>query len=692
MATLERMRHHGVFLLVVVGLALLAFIVGDFLSSSASIVNEHQSNLGKIDGKSVGYVEFMEAVDQLSEVYKIEYGTASLDDDLNDQIRESVWQTMVRERILNAEAEEAGMEVCKEEMRDMILGDHISPLIAGRRAFYNPETGSFDPRQLSQFIAMLDDPTIAEQMPADQLRTYRKYWKFWETTVKSDRLQNKYMALLSRAIVANKLELENDHNAAKTQVDVAVALKPYFAVADSLVKVSDGDAKKLYKQRKEQFAQEASCDLKYVSFAVKPSADDYAEVEAFINSVKDEFTNSADIVGVTNSNSDVPYKAINLAKEDIDEDLRNFAFSGKKGDVTGPIFSNDTYKMARIVETGINRPDSVKVRIVDIAENSEARTQIVADSIEQIVKNGGFENLSRQYRTGEFWVREKDVDRDLAEKAFTMAANGTFQQKNMGAIRLVQVVERGANVAKVKLAVLERKVVPSQQTQAQIFNEAKRFAGSCANIEEFVAKAEEQNIEVHEANRLSQNTHKLDNIKNSREAIRWAFGANEGDVSDVYECDEQHIVVAVERVNEKGYADFESVKSRLLAEVRNDKKAEMLEKEMAGKSLDELAAAGIEIDTVRGISFNSQYTAVGNEPKLYALAPMAAVGELSQPLQGNMGVLVYNVLDKTESAAEYDEKAESVIMNERLRNAVPYLAFEALRKAADVVDQRYKIF
>lgn len=692
MATLEKMRHHGVFLLVVVGVALLAFIVGDFLNSSASIVNERQSNLGKIDGESVKYMEFIEAVEQLTEVYKIEYGTANLDDELNDQIRESVWQNMVRDRLLNSEAEKAGLTVCKKELFDLILGNNIHPLIAGRRAFFNPETGAFDPQLLAQFIEMLDSDNAA-QMPADQLRTYKQYWKFWESTVKNARLEDKYMALLTRSIVANKLEAENAHDGSKTAVDVACVMKPYFAVADSLVSVSDKEAKKLYKERKEQFAQEASCDLKYVSFAVKPSADDYAAVETWINELKGDFTHTDDIVGVTNSNSDVPYKAINLAKEDVDVDLCDFAFSGKKGDVVGPLFADDTYKMARIVETGISRPDSVKLRIVDVAEASVARTQIVADSIEQILKNGGYESLSRHYRGGEVWAREVQIDRDLADKAFTTPVNGTFQLKNMGNIRLFQVVERGVNVPKVKLAVLERKVVPSQTTQAQIFNEAKRFAAACSSIEDFEAKAAEQNLEVHSANRLNINAPKLQNIKNSRAVVRWAFEAKEGDVSDVKECDGQHIVAAVSHLNEKGYTDFETVKPRLVAELRNDKKAALIEKEMTGKTLVELEAAGLSIDTVRGITFNTPYAStIGNEPKLFALAPLAEVGELSQPMQGNMGVFVFSVLDKTESTADYDEKAENVIVTERLRSAIPYLSFEALKKAADIEDQRYKMF
>ncbi|MGN0187097.1 MAG: peptidylprolyl isomerase [Paludibacteraceae bacterium] len=693
MATLEKMRHHGVFLLVVVGVALLAFIVGDFLNSSASIVNAERMVVAKIDGDKIGADDYMAAIDQMTEVYKIEFGITNISDELNDQIRQSVWETLVRERLLRAETEEAGMEVGKQELYDLILGNNIHPIIQSRRAFFNPQTNSFDPALLAQFINMLDSEDAA-QLPADQLKIYKQYWTYWESTVKHDRLETKYNALLQRSFVANNLEVKNAYNGDKTQVDVAYVAKPYFAVADSLVSVSDRDIKKRYQQKKEQFAREASCDLKYVAFPIKPSETDYADVEEWINRLKDEFAGSDDVADVTNSNSDLPYKAQNWAKSDVPEDLREFAFAGKKNDVVGPLFIDDTYKMARIVETGINLPDSIKVRFVDVAEASMPETQLVADSLATVLRNNGdFAAIQQHYRGGEAWAREVDLDRDIAEKLFSTPVNGVFQQKNMGGIRLFQVLERGAVVPKVKLAVLERKVIPSSRTQAQIFNTAKQFAAGCATIEDFEAKATEQNIEVLTASRLNPNSNKVRDVKNSRQVVRWAFEAEDGAVSDVFECDNQQIVAAVSRLVEKGYAPIDDVKPMLEAEVRNDKKAELIKAEFAGKSYDELVASGLSADTVRGINFNMQYAgAIGNEPALFALAPLAEVGAVSQPQKGNMGVFEFVVLDKTELPADFDENEERVMLTERMRNSVPYLSIEALKKAADIQDERYKMF
>jgi len=397
MATLERIRSHGVLLMVVVGLALLAFIVGDFLNSGSTYFNESKANVAEINGDNVKMVDYMAAIDQLTEVYKVEFGESNINEEMTEQIRQSVWESTVREKLLDAETKSIGMEVSKQELFDLILGNNIHPLIRGRRVFYNPQTGAFDPKILSQFISMLDSEE-SSNIPADQLNTYKQYWKFWEKTVKNSRLEEKYNMLLTKATVANSLEAKNSFEGSKTAVDVVYAMKPYFSVADSLVTVSDKEVEALYEKKKEQFKQEANCDLKYVAFAIQPSKEDFAEVEKWINDLKVEFATTEDVADVTNSNSDVAYKGINLSKEDVVEDLRAFAFSGRKGDVVGPLFTDNTYRMARIVESGIASPDSVKLRHIFVATESQAATQLLADSLEKAIRGGAdFAALARQH-------------------------------------------------------------------------------------------------------------------------------------------------------------------------------------------------------------------------------------------------------------------------------------------------------
>ncbi len=93
------------------------------------------------------------------------------------------------------------------------------------------------------------------------------------------------------------------------------------------------------------------------------------------------------------------------------------------------------------------------------------------------------------------------------------------------------------------------------------------------------------------------------------------------------------------------------------------------------------------------MTFNTPYAgSIGNEPVLFALAPMAKVNELSAPQKGNVGVFVFTVVNKTESPAAFDAKAKKLLLTERAKNTVPYSSIEALKKAANIEDQRYLFF
>lgn len=468
MATLNKIRKHGVLLLIVVGLALLAFIVGDFVNSSASFFSESSANVAEINGQNVKVRPYMEAIEQMTEVYKMEIGDANINDELTEQIHQAVWETTVRDKVLQHETEAIDMEVSETELYDLMMGKNIHPMISSRRIFFNPETHAFDPAIVAQFREMLDgdNPNVS----ADQMRQWKYYWTFWENNVKMSRLEDKYNKLISNLLVVNSLDAQNSFDNKKASVDFVYATKSYFMIPDSTVTVSDSEIKTLYNKKKEQYKQEATRDLKYVIFDIKPSEDDFANAESWINNLKPTFETTTDIVSITNSNSDVTYKGNNLSKNEVDADFRDFAFSGKQDACMGPLFVDNTYKMARIVETGISLPDSIKLRHILVQGDTEEKTQLLADSIEQALKGGAnFAMLAQQYskiaqtaaKGGEIgWVKENELEKDMAVKAFKANTNELFQLKGMYGIQVLQVMERSAATPKVKLAILARKVVP----------------------------------------------------------------------------------------------------------------------------------------------------------------------------------------------------------------------------------------
>src|ERR1035437_2793627 len=197
MATLEKIRSKGVLLVVVVGLALLAFIVGDFLKEGKNYFNQSQERVAKIEGEDIKIKDFTAAIDQMTEVYKIETGKTELSEEMLSQLRQSVWESMVNEKILNAEAKKLGLAVSKDELSDRLIGNNIHPLILQRRSFAG-ENGQFSRPLLVQFLNSLEENPTNQEMK-EQIAKAKSYWMFWEKNVKNSILQEKYNVLISKS-------------------------------------------------------------------------------------------------------------------------------------------------------------------------------------------------------------------------------------------------------------------------------------------------------------------------------------------------------------------------------------------------------------------------------------------------------------------------------------------------------------
>jgi len=277
MATLQNIRNHGVALLVIVGVAMLAFILGDFLNSGSSFFNRSRENVAEIEGESIHYTEWEAAKEQLTEVYKIESGRSDFDEDMTAQMRQQVWQMLVMDYTLRAEGKKIGMDVTADELSELCIGEHPHQLIQGRRAFFD-ETGKFNRDLLVRFLASLEqDSENAEQ--AANLKQAKTYWLYWEKAVRLTQMQEKYTHLIQSLVKANSLDAKYAFNARQTSVDVNYVVKPYYAVADSLVKISDRDIKRLYNLHKPLYKQTPNRAIEYVAFDIKPSEQDFIDTK-----------------------------------------------------------------------------------------------------------------------------------------------------------------------------------------------------------------------------------------------------------------------------------------------------------------------------------------------------------------------------------------------------------------------------
>lgn len=665
MATLGKIRNHGVLLLIIVGVAMLAFIVGDFLSSSTTYFSRDREYVGVIEGEGVHYTDYEAAKEQLTEVYKIETGRNDFDEDMAADIRNRVWQMFLSDYTMKAQAEKIGMTVTSDELSELCIGNNIHQIISSRRAFYD-QTGQFNRMYLIQFLNSLEQ---GSENPEDQanLQQAKTYWNYWEKAVRITYLQEKYIALLGACVTANKLDAKYAFDAKQTSVNVEYVAKPYFTVADSLVKVTDSDLKALYKKHQEFYRQEPNRAIEYVAFPIVPSYEDTAVVEKKMNEIKEEFYTTDDVMTVVNLNSDVMYDGRDYSIDNVPEEYKDFAFGkdAKTGNVTEIKLENNIYSMARLVKAGYALPDSVELKA------------IAMDTTQQDAELG--------------WYTATELDKNLAEKAFACKKGERFTI-NMGMTeRTFEVMNISAATPKVQLAVIAISITPSSKTYAALFNKAKQFIVENNSEEKFKEAALEAGMPVRPAYNLNKNTDKVDQLKASRPIVRWAFEAKQGQISDVFECGDVFVVAALTEINEDEFRPFEQVKNELRFEAINDAKYAYIAKQLKDAKTLEDAAKVLEdsIKMAENVTLASyRFGVAGNEPAAIGTALSLENGETSAPVKGIQGVYVLRAGEKKTSDVAFDENTEVAQLNSRYSYSIPYQALGLVEKKADVKDNR----
>ena len=665
MATLQSIRNHGTILLVVVGVAMLAFILGDFLNSGSSFFNKSRENVAEIAGHQVHYTEYEAAKEQLQEVYKIETGSSDINEDLTIQLRNQAWQMMLMNYTLREQAEKIGMDVTADELSDLCIGANPHQLIQQRRAFYD-ETGNFNRSALVNFLnSLAQEPTSPEQV--ESLNQAKNYWMYWEKAVNLTYLQEKYTDLLSKMITANKLDAKYAFDSRNTTVDVQYVQQPYYAVADSLVTVTESDLKKLYNKNKNQYKQTPNRSIEYVSFPIIPSAEDYADVEKLLKSIENDFRTKEDVAAIVNSNSDILYDGRDYSIETIPAEYKDFAFNKKikKGDCTELSFANDTYSIARVMDCGYTKSDSVKLVLVANGENTED------------VELG--------------WFKASDLQKNIAEPAFNSKKGTTFTVANGMGEQTFKIVDKSQATPKVKLAILSRKVTASSKTYGTLYNQAKQFIVANSNADSLHQAALAQGFSATPVYALNENSDKINDLKNSRPIVRWAFEAKDGQVSDVFECGDQFVVAALTEVNDSEYRSMESVRAELVIAATNNKKADYIANQLNGITTLEEAATllGAEVKTAESISLSSyRLGAAGVEPAVIGAALAMEANTLSTPVKGNNGVYMLTIGEKKVAEGVLNADQEISNLNMRTSYTIPYQAVTLIEEKAEVVDNR----
>lgn len=711
MATLEKIRSKAGLLVLVVGLALFAFIIGDFLNSGSTYFRQSQEKIADVNGEVIKIQDYQGRVDEMTEMYKMQSGSSSLPEEYMTQIRQSVFDALVQEVVMDEQTEKLGMLVSPEELFDMVQGENISPLIQQMQMFVNPQTGAFDKAALLNFLKQIDSDNIASY-PADQqaqLLQAKNFWLFWEKNIKRQRLEQKYTTLLGKAISANILDAKEAFEENAENSDIVYAMQSYATIPDSTIEVSKSEIEKLYNQRKELFKQKEGKVIKYIAVDIRPSKADYDKAQTEIESLKEELTTTDRVADVVNENSEIPYVDAFFTENALDPEMKQFVTTAEVGAVYGPVFENDKYRMFKLVDKTV-AADSVKVSHIMLAGKSEADTKALADSLMGALKGGAdFTELARTHsadqaaeKGGELgWFTEvtalRGVNEDFKKAIFSTPVNGVAVVKSQYGTHLVKVTDKTGNVSKYKVADIDMTVSPSSKTYSNIYNELNQFLSKNNSVSKLEENAKEAGYNLISGATITTDDQLLGTIKNSRPVIRWAFQNDKGSISEIFECSDKFVVAAVEGTLKEGYRPVDMVASSLKAELISQKKGEKIAEELIAKNLTSVdayaQAMGSSVDSVKFVNFGTRRIAgIGVEPKMNAMVSMAQVDQVSAPVKGNNGVYVFKVYDRTKDGKEYNEAEQIRTLDASNAYRIGYQAVQSLINKADVEDNRIRFY
>lgn len=711
MATLQSIRSKGPLLVIVIGLALFAFIAGD----AWKVLQPHQGrqDVGEVNGEKLSAQEYQKMVDEFSEVIKLTNGLNSLNEDQLTNVKDQVWNTYVTNQLIAGEAEKLGLTVTDKELQ-AVIDEGTNPLLM-QTPFRNPQTGAFDKDMLKKFLVEYAN-LGSSQMPAQYVEYYQKlgnFWTFVEKTLRQSLLASKYQNLIAKSLISNPVAAEDAFKGRTEQSDLLLAGVPYASISDSTITVSDEEIKNLYNERKESYKQPVETrDIQYIDVHVIPSAEDRGavlkEVTEFTDQLDKTTTDYASFVRSTGST--VNYTGVAINKTSLPQDVAARLDSASVNEVYGPYYNagDDSYNTFKILAK-TTAPDSIQFRQIQVMADTETRRTELADSIFNAIKGGAdFAEVAKAYgQTGEAtWVNAMSwegaaLDADNLKYIQTLINQPVNELKNLkvGQANLIlQVMSKKAMKPKYDVAVIKCPVEFSKETYNDAYNKFSQFVAQNTTLEDMKKNAEEAGYTVIPRSDFTSDAHYVGNIHSTQEALRWIFNAKAGEVSPLYECgDNDHmIMVGVEAINKKGYVNINKVANMLRNEIIRNKKAEQLMGQMKDfNSLAQIKEMKDAVsDSVKHVTFNAPaYISVthASEPAISAYASKTDVEKVSAPIKGNAGVYMIQVYAKNKGSEEFDAKKEESALSS-MSSAYANQCISELREKGKVTDQRYLYF
>ena len=701
MAILNNIRKRGVFLIIIIALALFSFILADVIRNGGFASEKSQTTIAVVNGEEIGREGFMQQVETTQRTLGPS-GTTG-------QAMSRVWDNELRAILLSQEFEKLGLSAEKEQINNALRIN-----LATNETFLN-DAGLFDEGKLQEYIASIkaSNPTAYQQ------------WLDFEKRTEEGILQASYYTMIKGGLRSTDAEGELEYRFENDKVNLQFVQVPYSKIADEDVTVSDEEIRSYVKSHAEEFEVDPKVDIQYVSFMETASEEDIEDTKKNILSLLDDrfefndtivgFARTNDNLEFVNANSDVPFVDQWMFKKDLPASVADSIYNLAVGDIYGPYKIDNTFSVSKVIESK-QMPDSIQSKHIliryagsfraasDVTRSKEEAKKL-ADSILRVVKRNTrkFEALSAALSEDS---SNKDKGGDLgynppgrmvAEFDEFIIANKTgtlgVVETDFG-FHVVGVGEQKNKQKAIKIATVTNEVELAEKTLSVNFAEASRFEVA-SQKGDFAEMAKTAGIDLKPVNKIGELDSNIPGVGNNRSIINWAFD-EENNVGDIkrFSIVDGYVIAQLTRKDPKGLLSVAEASVTVNPILRNEKKAKKIREAITGTTLVELAASqNVTVQTATAVTMSAPtLPGAGAELEVVGAAFGKSAGELTGFIDGKTGVFIAKVLAINNAPDLETYAAYANQLNGKIQPTVNASVVSALKSAADIEDNRANFF
>ncbi len=687
-----------------IALSMGAFIVGSdlFGSGPRSVFGGSDREIGEISGNTISVDEYNAVIQERENNYILNFGRQPGERE-RPTLQSQAWELLIARNAITPQYEKVGVKVTTDEVWDMIQGKNVDE---GVKTAFTDSAGRFDRNRLIDYLKQIDAMPVGSEP--------RVRWDIFKNDLRPGRERIKYENLIVKTSYVTEAEAEQDYHNQNDVAEVKYLYVPYFAVSDSLVKVTDSDLKDYYEKNKKKYKVENTRSVNYVAFTVAASAADSLAIREEMTKLSAEFKAVTEDSLFASSNSDGQNAFAKYTISSLPTLLNNQKENLVTGNVIGPVLEDGSYKLFKITKVGTDtiynaKASHILIKWDDTTPEKKKAAKEKARKILADIKGGAsFSDKAREFGTDGTAPRGGDLGWFASGQMVKPFQNAVFDAKKTGLLADVVETDFGYHIIEVtavkdntsySVATVERTITPSDDTLNEILRKADSFATDLSGVEDFKAKAKKENLSVFEANDVSTNERRVNNLGESRQLVTWLFReAKVGKVSDVIDLTDNYVVAVMTGETEKGYKAFDKVKDEIRPTVTHKLQNKYIAEKLKGKTepLEDLAklfGKDATVNSSSDLKMNATtIPAVGFDPLVIGTIFSLENGKRSKPIIGENGVVVADLQTKTSAPAIGDFSMFKTQLQQAKNSNSGYLIGEALKETANIEDKRYKFF